>query len=151
MSDGGKDQRGHAARDGVGGDGALPAANRMEKGRILDALCATTGWHRKHAVRALRQQEPVGPNGIEAPRERSRRYGATIKDALTALWEMIPISLRRSRAAREKAATVALDLARIRIEARESGARICSAESSAAVTAALAPSASINRPLLRRP
>jgi len=63
------------------------SAKRAEKGRILDALCATTGWHRKHAVRALRQHEPVGPHGVEAPRERSRRYGATIKDALTALWE----------------------------------------------------------------
>src|SRR5580704_2013571 len=63
------------------------SAKRTEKGRILDALCATTGWHRKHAVRALRQHEAVGSNGVEAPRERSRRYGATIKDALTALWE----------------------------------------------------------------
>ena len=63
------------------------SAKRAEKGRILDALCATTGWHRKHAVRALRQHETVGPDGVEAPRERRRRYGATIKDALTALWE----------------------------------------------------------------
>ena len=62
------------------------SAKRTEKGWMLDALCATTGWHRKHAVRALRQHEPVGPHGVEAPRERSRRYGATIKDALTALW-----------------------------------------------------------------
>jgi hypothetical protein len=62
-------------------------AKRAEKGRILDALCATTGWHRKHAVRALRQHEPAKPNGVEAPRERGRKYGATIKDALTALWE----------------------------------------------------------------
>src|SRR5438128_12702126 len=60
-------------------------AKRAEKGRILDALCATTGWHRKRAVRALRQHEPARPNGIEAPRERGRKYGATIKDA--ALWE----------------------------------------------------------------
>jgi hypothetical protein len=29
------------------------AAGRREKGRILDELTATTGWHRKHAVRAL--------------------------------------------------------------------------------------------------
>jgi hypothetical protein len=58
------------------------SAKRAEKGRILDALCATTGWHRKHAVRALRQHETV-----KAPRERRRRYGATIKDAMTALWE----------------------------------------------------------------
>ena len=70
---GGKDQHGRAARGRVGGDGALPVGQ--------------TGWHRKHAVRALRQHEPVGLNGVEAPRERSRKYGATIKDALTALWE----------------------------------------------------------------
>ena len=63
------------------------SAKRAEKGSILDALCATTGWHRKHAVRALRQHETVGSDGVEAPRERRRRYGATIKDAMTALWE----------------------------------------------------------------
>ena len=60
---------------------------RAEKGRILDELCATTGWHRKHAVRALRQRETVMPGAVGASRERRRRYGATIKDALTALWE----------------------------------------------------------------
>jgi hypothetical protein len=61
------------------------SARRTEKARILDELCATTGWHRKHAVRALRRHET--PNGIYAPRARRRRYGAIIKDALTALWE----------------------------------------------------------------
>jgi hypothetical protein len=63
------------------------SAKRAEKGRILDALCATTGWHRKHAVRALQQHETVEPDGVKALRERRRRYGATIKDAMTALWE----------------------------------------------------------------
>jgi hypothetical protein len=63
------------------------SAKRAEKGRILDALCATTGWHRKHAVRALQQHETVEPDGVKALRERGRRYGATIKDAMTALWE----------------------------------------------------------------
>ncbi|MET4608839.1 hypothetical protein ABIB90_008347 [Bradyrhizobium sp. JR4.1] len=63
------------------------SAKRAEKGRILDALCATTGWHRKHAVRALRRSTTVGPGKMEAPGERKRRYGATIKDAMTALWE----------------------------------------------------------------
>lgn len=62
-------------------------AARAEKGRILDALCATTGWHRKHAVRALRPRETVEPGKVEAPQERKRRYGATVKDAMTALWE----------------------------------------------------------------
>src|ERR1700694_2314316 len=60
------------------------SAKRAEKGSILDALCATTGWHRKHAVRALRHHE-AGAVGVL--RERRRRYGVTIKDALTALWE----------------------------------------------------------------
>jgi hypothetical protein len=63
------------------------STGRVEKGRILDALCRTTGWHRKHAVRALRRR--VVDKAVETParRERKRRYGATIKDALTALWE----------------------------------------------------------------
>jgi Integrase core domain len=63
------------------------SAERVEKGRILDALCRTTGWHRKHAVRALRRR--VADKAVEtrARRERKRRYGVTIKDALTALWE----------------------------------------------------------------
>ena len=63
------------------------SAERSAKGRILDELCATTGWHRKHAVRVLRQHETVSEEDAGAPRERKRRYGATIKDALTALWE----------------------------------------------------------------
>jgi hypothetical protein len=63
------------------------SAKRGEKGRVLDELCATTGWHRKHAVRALRQRKTVKPGEVAAPRERRRRYDATIKDALTALWE----------------------------------------------------------------
>src|SRR6201993_507792 len=61
------------------------SAKRAAKGRILDELCATTGWHRKHAVRALRPNQTVNEAG--ASRERRRSYGATIKDALTALWE----------------------------------------------------------------
>src|SRR5882757_5334124 len=63
------------------------SAVRAKKGRILDALCATTGWHRKHAVRALRRRATVVPGEVEAPQGRKRRYGATIKDAMTALWE----------------------------------------------------------------
>ncbi|MET4222654.1 hypothetical protein ABIB00_007893 [Bradyrhizobium sp. LB14.3] len=54
------------------------------EGRILDALCATTGWHRKHAVRALGQHEPVRSNGVEARESAAAKYGATINDALTA-------------------------------------------------------------------
>ena len=59
------------------------SAGRMGKGRILDELCAVTGWHRKHAVRALASHVGISP----ARRQRSRTYGATIRDALVALWE----------------------------------------------------------------
>src|ERR1700739_40377 len=60
------------------------SAGRMGKGRILDELCAVTGWHRKHAVRALASHVGISPG---ARRQRSPTYGATIRDALTALWE----------------------------------------------------------------
>src|SRR3982075_1383181 len=60
------------------------SAGRMDKGRILDELCAVTGWHRKHAVRALASHARISP---EARRQRSPTYGATIRDALVALWE----------------------------------------------------------------
>jgi hypothetical protein len=63
------------------------SARRWEKGRILDELCATVGWHRKHAVRALGRHGTAMVAGVEERRSRRRKYDATIKDAVTALWE----------------------------------------------------------------
>jgi Integrase core domain len=60
------------------------AAGRIEKGRILDELCAVTGWHRKHAIRALSSRESSASG---RPRQRRRTYGVSIRDALIALWE----------------------------------------------------------------
>jgi hypothetical protein len=37
------------------------SAGRTQKGCILDELCAVTGWHRKHAVRALGRQGAAKP------------------------------------------------------------------------------------------
>lgn len=76
------------------------AAGRREKGRILDELTATTGWHRKHAVRALSavsasrtgrlqacQEIPGTVNDTTRPPTGRRRKYAGVRDALTALWE----------------------------------------------------------------
>jgi hypothetical protein len=74
------------------------AAGRREKGRILDELTATTGWHRKHAVRALSAvaasrtaqlqacEETPCDETAERPTGRRRKY-AGARDALIALWE----------------------------------------------------------------
>lgn len=39
-------------------------ANKVGKGRILDELCAMTGWHRNHARKALKNA--LRPNVIKA-------------------------------------------------------------------------------------
>ena len=76
------------------------AAGRYEKGRILDELTATTGWHRKHAIRALSAasasrtvplqpgEEPSRPvDDAGQPATGRRRKYAGARDALIALWE----------------------------------------------------------------
>ncbi len=79
-------------------------AGRREKGRILDELTAVTGWHRKHAVRALsasqslhsekaaasgdRPAGDIASTAIAPSSKRQRKYNA-IHDALIALWEAL--------------------------------------------------------------
>lgn len=60
------------------------AGGRLKKGRILDELCAVTGWHRKHAIRALSVD---GASESALPRRRGRTYGASIRVALIVLWD----------------------------------------------------------------
>jgi hypothetical protein len=58
-------------------------AGRVEKKTILDEFVQVTGFHRKHAIRALRitKQQP------SATAPRSRIYDEAVVNALTILWE----------------------------------------------------------------
>ena len=58
-------------------------AGKAEKGRILDELCATTGWHRNHARKALGQA--LRPTVVRPRQPRVPRYGREVVAALAFL------------------------------------------------------------------
>src|SRR5664280_659392 len=58
-------------------------ASRVEKCTILDELCATTGWHRNHARKALR------PKVVRPLRPRADVYGADVIVALRFCWAVL--------------------------------------------------------------
>lgn len=59
-------------------------AGRLEKARLLDEFVALTGFHRKHAIRVLRQGYPLHP----ARRGRRRAYSGSAVNALAQVWEV---------------------------------------------------------------
>jgi len=64
--------------------GRYRASSRAEKSRIVDEFAASTGYHRKHAMRVLR----AGPTSKRSvPRPSRRIYGEAEREALTVLWE----------------------------------------------------------------
>lgn len=51
--------------------------------KILDEFVAVTGYHRKHAIRVLREEVATA----KAARTRNRLYDEAVRQALTVLWE----------------------------------------------------------------
>jgi hypothetical protein len=59
-------------------------ADRREKKRILDEIVAVTGFHRKHAMRLLRQESG---GRRRDPRPQRRLYDDAVREALIVIWE----------------------------------------------------------------
>jgi hypothetical protein len=59
-------------------------SDKVGKGRVLDELCATTGWHRNHARKALKQA--LRPRIVKARRPRPPKYGPKVIAALIFCW-----------------------------------------------------------------
>lgn len=60
------------------------SARKREKTRILDELCANTGWHRNHARKAL--AAALTPKVAGARKPRPVTYGPEVIEALTQCW-----------------------------------------------------------------
>jgi hypothetical protein len=63
--------------------GRYHAATRIEKKKILDEFIKVTGFHRKHAIRALKRHS----GNRSEPAQRARIYDEAAVTALTILWE----------------------------------------------------------------
>src|SRR3954467_6200505 len=62
-------------------------ASKRGKTKILDELCATTGWHRNHARKA---RTPALQPTVVSPRSpRPSRYGPDVIAALTVCWTVL--------------------------------------------------------------
>jgi transposase InsO family protein len=59
-------------------------ADKVGKARILDELCATTGWHRDHARKALRAA--LRPRVVRPRLPRPPKYGPKVVAALIFCW-----------------------------------------------------------------
>jgi hypothetical protein len=62
-------------------------ACRADKGLLLDELCATTGWHRNHARKAL--AAALRPKVVAPRRPRPPTYGPDVVTALRFCWAVL--------------------------------------------------------------
>ena len=62
-------------------------AGKRGKSRILDELCANTGWHRSHARKALKAA--LRPKIVTPRRPRPMKYGPDVIAALTVCWAVL--------------------------------------------------------------
>src|SRR5277367_2833627 len=62
-------------------------ADKAGKGRILDELCATTGWHRNHARKAL--NAALRPTVVKPRPPRVPKYGPKVVAALVFCWAVL--------------------------------------------------------------
>src|SRR5215218_7619741 len=62
-------------------------ASKSSKSRILDELCANTGWHRNHARKAL--AAALRPKIVTARSPRPVKYGPEVIAALTVCWMVL--------------------------------------------------------------
>jgi transposase InsO family protein len=62
-------------------------ASKRAKSRILDELCATTGWHRNHARKALKAA--LVPKVLTPRSPRPVKYGPDVIAALTVCWTVL--------------------------------------------------------------
>jgi len=62
-------------------------ADKRSKGIILDELCATTGWHRNHARKALKTA--LQPTLVSPRSPRPPKYGPDVIAALTVCWTVL--------------------------------------------------------------
>jgi hypothetical protein len=75
-------------------------ASRSMKTKILDELCAATGYHRQYAIAQLNLMEDVEPSFPKIPRTRKRHYPKDVIAVIEKVWEQAdyPWSVRsRSR------------------------------------------------------
>jgi hypothetical protein len=62
-------------------------ASKADKGAILDELCATTGWHRSHARKALGQA--LRPKVVRPRAARPPTYGPEVVEGLRLCWAVL--------------------------------------------------------------